>query len=83
MVVPSRVATKPTPSVKCSSWPLAAQAAPGLDGLAAVAERFGAALTGSSVLLTIALLVVLVSIVPTGRSRRAPTASAVEDAVRR
>jgi hypothetical protein len=35
------------------------------------------------VLLTIALLVVLVFIVPTGRSRRAPTASAAEDAVRR
>jgi predicted MFS family arabinose efflux permease len=51
---------------------VAAQAAPGLEGAAAVTERFGAALTGSSVLLTIAMLVVVVFIVPAGRRRCVP-----------
>jgi EmrB/QacA subfamily drug resistance transporter len=60
---------------------VAAHAGPGLDGPAAVAARFGAALTGSSVLLTIALVVVIVFIVPTRRRHhRAPTVSAVEEA---
>jgi hypothetical protein len=44
-----------------------------------VADQFGAALTGSSLLLTIALLVVLVPIVAAGRSRRSSTVSAVEE----
>ena len=53
---------------------VAAQAAPGLEGAVAVTEQFGAALTGSSVLLTVALLVVLVFIVPTGRRPARPSA---------
>jgi predicted MFS family arabinose efflux permease len=49
----------------------------GLDGPAAVAAHVGAALTGGSVLLAIALLVVLVAIAPTGpRPRRQPVGSA-------
>lgn len=43
---------------------VAAQAAPGLDGPSAVAEHVRAALTGSSVLLGLALVVVLVFIRP-------------------
>jgi predicted MFS family arabinose efflux permease len=40
----------------------------GLEGRAAVAERVGAALTGGSVLLAVALLLVLVVLVPGGRA---------------
>ncbi|SDF08374.1 drug resistance transporter, EmrB/QacA subfamily [Blastococcus fimeti] len=43
----------------------------GLDGPAAVAERVGAALTGSSVLLAVALVVVLAFLIPAGRAKGA------------
>jgi predicted MFS family arabinose efflux permease len=49
---------------------VALRAGAGLEGHAAVVERTGAALTGSSVLLAVALLVVLVLLVPGGRRER-------------
>ena len=55
---------------------VAAHAGTGLGGPAVVAERFGAALTGGSVMLGIALLVVVVFIVPAGRRLRSPAVSA-------
>jgi hypothetical protein len=47
---------------------IAVRAGEDLDGREAVVERVGAALTGGSVLLAVALLVVLVVLVP-GRAR--------------
>jgi EmrB/QacA subfamily drug resistance transporter len=49
---------------------VAIRAGTGLSGPAAVTQHVRAALTGSSVLLALALLVVLVLVVPTGSSRR-------------
>src|SRR4051812_39470790 len=51
---------------------VAIRAGAGLSGPAAVAEHVRAALTGSSVLLALGLLVVLVLIVPAGRVPRRP-----------
>jgi EmrB/QacA subfamily drug resistance transporter len=60
---------------------VALRAGTGTSGPDAVAEHVGAALTGSSVLLALALLVVLAVVVPAGRSDRRRAASADQPAM--
>jgi hypothetical protein len=57
---------------------VAVRAGTGLSGPAAVTEHVRAALAGSTVMLAVGLVVVLVLIVPTGRSHRRSSAAAVD-----